>query len=97
MNKKAKIVDRDEYLNLAKNGVAKLFDWNDFEFAEGDNYDLNPETSYFVFNYDITETFVISESDMFEFVKINFVYNQDMKDELMIKKLIDLEIIQIID
>lgn len=81
----AKKITRDEYLHLAENGVATLFEYLDYTFAEGDNYDNEKVTSYFIFSENAT--YLIPEEDMFEFVKFKFVYPKKMLQENMNEKL----------
>jgi hypothetical protein len=95
--KSVKLSDKG-YMSRALNGVCTLFEWYGYTFAEGDNYDRKPQTSYFIFDpTDVpdckAETYLISESDMFELVKMYYCYNKDVRDELIEQKLIDLCVI----
>ncbi|MDR7207647.1 hypothetical protein [Priestia megaterium] len=89
MEYKAVKLSYNGYMERAKNGVSILFEWKGYRFAEGDNYDRKVETSFFIFD-NKGDTYLISESDMFHFVKINFCYNQEYKDEMMDDKLDEL-------
>jgi len=98
MNYKAIKLSDKGYISRAVNGVATLFEWGGWTFAEGDNYERNPVVSYFIFDpTDVpdckAETYLISETDMFELVKMNFCYNPQSRDELIEQKLIELGVI----
>jgi hypothetical protein len=77
------------FMTRAENGVSILFEWKGYTFLEGDNYARKVETSFFIID-PLDNTYLISESDMFHLVKINFCYNQEYKDEMMDDKLDEL-------
>lgn len=87
----ARVITNETYMDLAKNGAMVFFDFEELRFLSGLNHDNEVEESYFIINGE--QPIQITESDMFEFVKINFIYNQDMKSELMNEKIAGLEII----
>lgn len=98
MEYKAVKLSHNGYLERAKNGVANLFVWGGWTFAEGDNYERKKVISYFIFDpSDVPDcnpdTFLISETDMFELVKMYFCYNPKSRDELIEQKLIELGVI----
>lgn len=91
-SEKAKTITDEEYLHKAQNGVCVLFEWLEFKFAEGDCYECSPEISYFIFCED--KIWLISESDMFELLKIYFVYNRKYRSPNIIEKLCSLGIME---
>jgi hypothetical protein len=68
------------YMARAKNGVTVLFYWRELRFLEGHNDDKNPSSSYFIIDEE-GDIFLINEKDMFELVKMNFIYPARYRDD----------------
>jgi hypothetical protein len=90
-----KEITENDYLNLFKNGARNLFDWYEFRFLDGGNYDLEPEQSYIIirFNDDDSKSyFQVDKGVMYDFITIYHYAYPEVRDEFITDKIMELGI-----
>jgi hypothetical protein len=78
-------ITENDYDRLFKNGARKLFEWRNFKFLDGDNYDLTPQESYIIIKCvdDDFEFYKVDVRTMYEFITTYHYANKMYLDEIM--------------
>lgn len=85
-----KRITEQDYNHLFKNGARILFDWDDYRFLDGSNYDLKPEESYIIIYFSPTGTtnyYQIGVKSMYEYITNYHYADKGFRDELIAEKL----------